>query len=91
MIFCHYNVITSGTNEENVFDIPYNLAFFSQLWLYVICNNNCPFKSFNLMTFSSLMYLEKRSVNLVVCQSSISEGYHKSRQNLHISHKLASP
>ena len=68
------------TENRNFFLFPYNLAFFSHVWLFVIWNNNFPLKISNPMTFSNLMYLEKWSVILGVCQTRILEGCHKSRQ-----------
>ena len=56
--FCRGNVKRWRPKIEKKFSIPIQFSIFSQVRLYVICNNNFPLK------FSNLMYLEKWSVNL---------------------------
>ena len=80
---CHFcgkitkNYVFPTIGQKNT-QIYANLALFSQVRLYVICNNNVLLKMSNIMTFSNLVYLEKGSVNRVVSPTNIPEGCHKS-------------
>jgi len=64
----------STENREHFSLFPYNLAFFSQVRLYVIFNNNFPLKISNPTTFLNFLYLKKLSVKRVFCPTIIFEG-----------------